>query len=169
MQEDPVPFHPGHSIISLHTNENIPPEERPAPAGIQQYQYQANEEPSARGGTPNTYSTNVDLPTPSTFSDSINVYKQLITLGIVTEDDIPQDQIHRKTHNPSIDTTVSIPPLEPHHNAQTISSTSELHTPSTQEALPLPLPLNIPPKQVILYELGETTIIGEGPEPWRLI
>ena len=34
MQEDPVPFYPGHSIISLHANENIPPEERPAPARI---------------------------------------------------------------------------------------------------------------------------------------
>ena len=169
MQEDPVPFHPGHSIISLHANENIPPDERPAPAGIQQYPYHANEEQSIRGGTPDTYSTNPDPPMPSTFSDSINIYKQLITLGIVTEDDVPQDQIHRRTRNTSTDTRVLTPPLEPHHDAQMISSTSELHTPSTQEALPLLLPLNILPKQVIFYELGETTIIGEGPEPWRLI
>ena len=169
MQEDPAPFYPRHSIISLHTDENIPPEERLAPAGIQQYQYHANKEPSTRGGTPNTHSTNVDPPTLSMFSDSINIYKQLIALGIVTEDDVPQDQIHRKTCHTSINTLVLTPPLEPHHNAQTISSTSELHTPSTQEALPLLLPLNIPPKQVIFYKLRKTTIIGKGPEPWRLI
>ena len=169
MQKDPVPFHPGHSIISLHTDENIPLEERPAPAGIQQYPYHTNEEQSTRGGTPDTYSTNPNLPTPSTFSNSINVYKQLIALGILTKDDVPQDQIHRRTHNTSIDTLVMTPPLEPHHDVWTTKSTSELHTPSTQEALPLPLPLNIPPKQVVFYELRETNIIGEGPESWRLI
>ena len=169
MQKDPVPFHPGHSIISLHTDENIPLEERPAPAGIQQYPYHTNEEQSTRGGTPDTYSTNPNLPTPSTFSNSINVYKQLIALGILTKDDIPQDQIHRRTCNTSIDTLVMTPPLEPHHDVWTTKSTSELHTPSTQEALPLPLPLNIPPKQVVFYELRETDIIGEGPESWRLI
>ena len=50
-----------------------------------------------------------------------------------------------------------------------ISSTSKLHTPLTQEALPLLLPLNISPKQVIFYKLRETAIMGEGSEPWWLI
>ena len=62
-----------------------------------------------------------------------------------------------------------IPPLEPHGDVQMISSTSKPHTLLTQEVLPLPILLNIPAKQAIFYELGETTIIDEGPKPWRLI
>ena len=173
IQDDPVPFHPGHSIICQEANENILVERRPASAGIQQYLHQTDEvmidkEKRNGMGTPNTYSTDPDPPTLSTFSDGINVYKQLIALSIVTEDNVPQDQIHRKNHNASISSTTLLPPLEIPGDAQTVDAT-ELNTLSPDEALPLPIPLNIPPKRVIFYELGEPCIIGEGPEPWRLI
>ena len=63
----------------------------------------------------------------------------------------------------------SIPPLEPHKDTQTISSTLEPDTPSCNAALPLPLPLHLPSKQVVFYEIDKHGIIGEGPEPWRII
>ena len=172
IQDDSIPFHPGHSIICKEANENIPLERRPAAAGIQQYPYQADEvmrEEERDGmGTPNTYSMDPDPPTPSTFSDGINVYKQLIALGMITEDDVPQDQIHRKNHTASISSTTLLPLLEIPGDTQTVNAT-ELNTPSPDEALPLPIPLNIPLKQVIFYELGKPCIIGKGPKPWRLI
>ena len=102
------------------------------------------------------------------FSDSINIYKQLITLGIITEEDIPQDEMlqsHVEKDNNSMSTQGSIPPLEPHKDTQTISSTLEPDTPSCNAALPL----HLPSKQVVFYEIDKHGIIGEGPEPWRII
>lgn len=173
IQDNPIPFHPGHSIICLHTDENIPMERRLATAGIQQYPHQADEsmadeEENDRNGTPNTYSTHPNPPTPSAFSDGVNAYKQLIALSIITEDEVLQDQVCRETHNTSMSSLASLPLLEIPGDAQTISTTGP-DTLSLDDPLPLPIPLNIPTKQVIFYELSEPSIIGEGPEPWRLI
>ena len=191
IQKDPVPFHLGHSTIVLEANENIPlAEGRPSPAGIQQYQndrndrerrvrtpdsYSTNPRWNHRNegqGTPNTHSTNLDPPTLSSFSDSINVYKQLITLDIITEEDVPQGEMlqsHKEKDNNSMSMQGSMPPLEPHEDTQTISSTSEPDTLLSNAALPLPLPLYLPSKQIVFYKIDEHSIIGKGPKPWRLI
>ena len=191
IQEDPVPFYPGYSTIVLEADESIPlVEERPSSARIQQYKNdrdRAVRTPNSHStnprwnwtnkgqGTPNMYFMDLDPLTLSSFSDSINVYKQLVTLGVInkaTEEDEPHDEIlqsHVEKGNSFISTQGSMPPLEPYKDAQTISSTSKPDTPLSNMALPLPPLLHLPLKQVVFYELDKHSIIGKGPKPWRII
>ena len=81
IQEELVPSHPGPSTTVLEADENISlTEGRPSPARIQEYQNDREgivETPNSYstnprwdqmdGDTPNTYSTDLDLPTPSSF------------------------------------------------------------------------------------------------------
>ena len=78
-------------------------------------------------------------------------------------------QCNTEKENSSISTQGSMPPLKLHEDANTISSTSELDTPLFNMALPLPLPLHLPLKQVVFCNINEHSIISEGTEPWRII
>ena len=126
-------------------------------------------------GTLNTYSINLDPPTPSTFQDTINLYKQFVALGIINkepDEDEPQDatmQSNMEKENSSMSTQSSMPPLKLHKDANTISSTLEPGTLLSNMALPLPLPLHLPSKQVVFYDINKHSIISEGTEPWRII
>ena len=109
------------------------------------------------------------------FQDTIDLYSQSVALGIINEEtteDQPQNmmgQPHEEKENSSMSTQGSMPPLEPHEGTNTISSTSELGTPLFSMALPLPLPLHLPSKQVVFYDINKHSIISEGTEPWRII
>ena len=123
-------------------------------------------------GTPNTYSTNLDPSTPLT--ENIDLYNQFVALGIINDkanEDEPQDtmvQPYEKENSP-MSMHSSMPPLEPHEDASIVNSTSDPGTPPPSMVLPLPLPLHLPSKQIVFYDINEHSIIGKGQELWRII
>ena len=75
----------------------------------------------------------------------------------------------QEVENSPMSTNGSMPPLEPHKDANTATNILAPGTPPPDMALPLPLLLHLLSKWVAFYNINEHSIIGEGTEPWRII